>query len=53
MLVRSARTIGALTAAAALCCALAPALSVGDDVYGKLTADKIPHLCKVDLKKYV
>jgi bidirectional [NiFe] hydrogenase diaphorase subunit len=41
----TARCIGA--------CALAPALSVGDDVYGKLTADKIPHLCKVDLKKYV
>ena len=41
----TARCIGA--------CALAPALSVGDDVYGKLTADKVPHLCKVDLKKYV
>ena len=41
----TARCIGA--------CALAPALSVGDDVYGKLTADKIPHLCRSDLKKYV
>jgi bidirectional [NiFe] hydrogenase diaphorase subunit len=40
----TARCIGA--------CALAPALSVGDDVYGKLTADKIPHLCKHELKKY-
>ena len=40
-----ARCIGA--------CALAPAMSVGDDVYGKLTADKIPVLVKTDLKKYV
>lgn len=41
----TARCIGA--------CALAPAMSVGDDVYGKLTADKIPQLCRTDLKKYV
>lgn len=41
----TARCIGA--------CALAPALSVGDDVYGKLTADKVPQLVKSDLKKYV
>ena len=41
----TARCIGA--------CALAPAMSVGDDVYGKLTADKIPQLFKTDLKKYV
>jgi len=41
----TARCIGA--------CALAPAFSVGDDVYGKLTADKIPQIVKTDLKKYV
>ena len=41
----TARCIGA--------CALAPEVSVGDDVYGKLTADRIPHLCKTDLRKYV
>jgi len=41
----TARCIGA--------CALVPVLSVGDGVYGKLTADKIPQLCKVELKKYV
>lgn len=41
----TARCIGA--------CALAPALSVGDDVFGKLTAEKIPQFCKVELKKYV
>jgi bidirectional [NiFe] hydrogenase diaphorase subunit len=41
----SARCIGA--------CAMSPALSVGEDVYGKLTPDKIPHLCKRELKKYV
>lgn len=41
----TARCIGA--------CALAPAVSVGDDVFGKMTADKVPHFCKVDLKKYV
>jgi bidirectional [NiFe] hydrogenase diaphorase subunit len=41
----SARCIGA--------CALAPALAVDDDVYGKLSPDKIPRLCQKDLKKYV
>lgn len=41
----TARCIGA--------CALAPAMSVGDDVYGKLTADKIPLLFKTDMTKYV
>ena len=41
----TARCIGA--------CALAPALSVGDDVFGKLTADKVPQFCRTDLKKYV
>jgi bidirectional [NiFe] hydrogenase diaphorase subunit len=41
----TARCIGA--------CALAPAVSVGDDVFGKLTADKATQFCKVDLKKYV
>ena len=41
----TARCIGA--------CALAPAMAVGDDVYGKMTPDKIPHFCKTDLKKYV
>jgi len=41
----SARCIGA--------CALAPAIAVGDDVYGKLSPDKIPRLCQKDLKKYV
>lgn len=40
----TARCIGA--------CALAPAVSVGDDVFGKLTADKVGHFCKIDLKKY-
>jgi NADH:ubiquinone oxidoreductase subunit E len=40
----TARCIGA--------CALAPAVSVGDDVYGKLTPDKVAHLCQHDLKKY-
>ena len=40
-----ARCIGA--------CALAPAIAVGDDVYGKLSPDKIPRLCQKDLKKYV
>jgi NADH:ubiquinone oxidoreductase subunit E len=40
----TARCIGA--------CALSPAMSVGDDVYGKLAPDKIPHLVKNDLKKY-
>jgi NADH:ubiquinone oxidoreductase subunit E len=41
----TARCIGA--------CALAPAVAVGDDVYGKLTAEKVPHLCKNEWKKYV
>ena len=41
----SARCIGA--------CALAPAIAVGDDVYGKLSPDKIPRLCLKDFKKYV
>jgi len=41
----TARCIGA--------CALAPAMAVDDDVYGKLTVDKIPQLFKTDLKKYV
>jgi bidirectional [NiFe] hydrogenase diaphorase subunit len=41
----TARCIGA--------CALAPAIAVGDDVYGKLSADKIPRLCQKELKKYV
>jgi NADH:ubiquinone oxidoreductase subunit E len=40
----TARCIGA--------CALAPAIAVGDDVYGKLQADKIPQLAKTELKKY-
>ena len=40
-----ARCIGA--------CALAPAIAVGDDVYGKLSPDKIPRLCQKELKKYV
>jgi len=40
----TARCIGA--------CALAPALSVGDDVYGKLTPDRIPHLVNTEFKKY-
>jgi bidirectional [NiFe] hydrogenase diaphorase subunit len=41
----TARCIGA--------CALAPVISVGDDVHGGLTADKIPQFCKTELKKYV
>jgi len=40
----TARCIGA--------CALAPAVSVGDDVYGKLTADKVPSMVKTDFAKY-
>jgi bidirectional [NiFe] hydrogenase diaphorase subunit len=40
----TARCIGA--------CALAPALAIDDDVYGKLTADKIGQLIKKDFKKY-
>ena len=41
----SARCIGA--------CALAPALAVGDDVYGKLSADRVPQFHARELKKYV
>jgi len=41
----SARCIGA--------CALAPAMSVGDDVYGRLSPDKVLRICQKDLKKYV
>jgi bidirectional [NiFe] hydrogenase diaphorase subunit len=41
----SARCIGA--------CSLAPAIAVDDDVYGKLSPDKIPRLCQKELKKYV
>jgi NADH:ubiquinone oxidoreductase subunit E len=40
----TARCIGA--------CALAPAITVGDDVYGKLSPDKIPKFCQKELKKY-
>ena len=40
----TARCIGA--------CALAPAITVGEDVYGKLTPDKIPKFCQKELKKY-
>lgn len=40
----TARCIGA--------CALAPAITVGEDVYGKLSPDKIPRFCQRDLKKY-
>ena len=41
----TARCIGA--------CALAPAITVGDDVYGKLSADRVPRFCQKELKKYV
>ena len=41
----SARCIGA--------CSLAPAVAVGDDVYAKLTPDKVQKFCQKDLKKYV
>jgi len=41
----SARCIGA--------CALAPAVAVDDDVYARMSPDKIPHFCQKDLKKYV
>lgn len=41
----TARCIGA--------CALAPALSVDDDVYGRLTPEKVRLICQKDLKKYV
>ncbi len=40
----TARCIGA--------CALAPAITVGDDVYGKMSPDKIPRFCQKELKKY-
>lgn len=40
----SARCIGA--------CAMAPAIAIGDDVYGKLSPDKVPKLCQKDFKKY-
>jgi len=40
----TARCIGA--------CALAPAIAVSDDVYGKLTPDKVKELVQTDLKKY-
>jgi len=42
--VHQARCIGA--------CALAPAIAIGDDVFGKLSPDKIPNFVKKDLKKY-
>jgi NADH-quinone oxidoreductase subunit E/NADP-reducing hydrogenase subunit HndA len=42
---QTARCIGA--------CALAPAITVGDDVYGKLSPDKITRFCQKELKKYV
>ena len=41
---QTARCIGA--------CALAPAITIGDDVYGKLTPDRIPRFCQKELKKY-
>ncbi len=41
---QTARCIGA--------CALAPAITVGEDVYGKLSPDKIPRFCQKELKKY-
>jgi NADH:ubiquinone oxidoreductase subunit E len=41
----SARCIGA--------CAMAPAIAIGDDVYGKLSPDKVVKFCQKDLKKYV
>jgi bidirectional [NiFe] hydrogenase diaphorase subunit len=43
--ISGARCIGA--------CALAPAVAIGDDVYGKLSPDKIPLFCARQLKKYV
>jgi bidirectional [NiFe] hydrogenase diaphorase subunit len=42
---QTARCIGA--------CALAPAVTVCDDVYGKLSPDKISRFCQKELKKYV
>jgi NADH:ubiquinone oxidoreductase subunit E len=41
----TARCIGA--------CAMAPAVAIGDDVYGKLSPDKVVKFCQKDLKKYV
>ena len=41
----TARCIGA--------CALAPALAVDDDVYGKLSAERVPQFHARELKKYV
>jgi bidirectional [NiFe] hydrogenase diaphorase subunit len=41
----TARCIGA--------CALAPAVAVGDDVYGKLNPGKVAQFCEEELKKYV
>ena len=41
----TARCVGA--------CALAPVIVVDDDVYGKLSPEKIPKLVEKDLKKYV
>ncbi len=41
----TARCIGA--------CALAPAITVGDDVYGRMTYDKVNSFCQKELKKYV
>jgi len=40
----SARCIGA--------CALAPAITIGDDVYGMITPDKVQKFCSKELKKY-
>jgi bidirectional [NiFe] hydrogenase diaphorase subunit len=34
-------------------CALAPAIAIGDYVYGKLLPDKVPRFCQKELKKYV
>lgn len=39
-----ARCIGA--------CALAPAIAIGEDVYGKITPDKVARFCQKELKKY-
>jgi NADH:ubiquinone oxidoreductase subunit E len=41
----TARCIGA--------CSMAPAIAVGEDVYGKLSPDKIQRFCQKELKKYV
>jgi NADH:ubiquinone oxidoreductase subunit E len=42
--IHQARCIGA--------CALAPAIAIGDDVFGKLSPDKMANFVKKDLKKY-